>query len=355
MQASLAALFAARCTPDRWSAHVTSKAAWLFLRQFAEFLARQPQPPRDLDELTPELVGEWRQSLTGLLGGITRSSGRAAFCAMTPASGRPVADELARRHKPRPQQGPVLQRGRVDQITTAARRRFRAALQRINDNALHLQRWREGAFAEDSRDWVIGEGLDILARTGDLPRYTDKNGQRTSRAGTATRSAGRRARVTWQRLFLTRMEAAALGVLLMAEFGWNLSVISRLEVPRASPDPGRGRPPDLPHTAGEAPPRPRPPLRDPQRHRLRGRLAGTADHSGPAGHALRPRHRRGAGSRHQSPDRLAGLQRRPLPRRLGPPPSSRPVPLRRRPERRDRTGAKPRGWAAAPSGGAAGQ
>ena len=30
----------------------------------------------------------------------------------------------------------------------------------------------------------------------------------------------------------------ALGVLLLAEFGWNLSVISRLEVPRASPDQG---------------------------------------------------------------------------------------------------------------------
>jgi hypothetical protein len=44
--------------------------------------------------------------------------------------------------------------------------------------------------------------------------------------------------VTWQRLFLTREEAAALGVLLMAEFGWNLSVISNVAVPTASPDPG---------------------------------------------------------------------------------------------------------------------
>jgi hypothetical protein len=39
-------------------------------------------------------------------------------------------------------------------------------------------------------------------------------------------------------LFLTRSEAVSLGVLLMAEFGWNLSVIDRAEVPRASPDPG---------------------------------------------------------------------------------------------------------------------
>lgn len=44
--------------------------------------------------------------------------------------------------------------------------------------------------------------------------------------------------MTWQRLFLSRMEAIALGVLLMAEYGWNLSVIDQAEVPRASPDPG---------------------------------------------------------------------------------------------------------------------
>ncbi|MFJ2770278.1 hypothetical protein [Streptomyces sp. NPDC087300] len=44
--------------------------------------------------------------------------------------------------------------------------------------------------------------------------------------------------VTWQRLFLSRMEAVALGVLLMCELGWNLSVIHHLEVPRATPDPG---------------------------------------------------------------------------------------------------------------------
>ena len=38
--------------------------------------------------------------------------------------------------------------------------------------------------------------------------------------------------MTWQRLFLTREEAVALGVLLLAEFGWNLSVI---DTPGGSP------------------------------------------------------------------------------------------------------------------------
>jgi hypothetical protein len=57
-----------------------------------------------------------------------------------------------------------------------------------------------------------------------------------SRYGTAFGGLGPAA--TWQRLFLTRDEAVALSVLLMAEFGWNLSVIASLEVPVASPDQG---------------------------------------------------------------------------------------------------------------------
>ncbi|MEU0248364.1 hypothetical protein ABZ192_29375 [Streptomyces sp. NPDC006235] len=47
---------------------------------------------------------------------------------------------------------------------------------------------------------------------------------------------GERPEHTWQRLFLSRMETVALGVLLMAEHGWNLSVINRLKVPQAAPD-----------------------------------------------------------------------------------------------------------------------
>jgi hypothetical protein len=83
---------------------------------------------------------------------------------------------------------------------------------------------------------VIGEGLDILARAGTLPRHPGQSCRGTTviRFRRAFGPGG----MTWQRLFLTRDEAVALGVLLMAEFGWNLSVINRAEVPLASPDPG---------------------------------------------------------------------------------------------------------------------
>jgi hypothetical protein len=100
MKASLAALFAVRCAPGRWSAHDTSREAWVYVRQFAGFLARQEQPPRDLGELTAELVRRWREGLPVTKGGhnafitvagILRDDER--------VQSGPVADELALRRK----------------------------------------------------------------------------------------------------------------------------------------------------------------------------------------------------------------------------------------------------------------
>jgi hypothetical protein len=237
MQASLAALFAARCNPDRWSAHDTSREAWVYMRQFADFLARQEQQPSDLQELTEKIARHWRESLPATKGGhnafttiasILRDDDRIRL--------GPAAEELAVRHKVPRSRVQSYSQAEFDQVATAARRRFRAALQRINDNALYLQCWRDGAFTEGTREWVIGDGINTIARTGDLPRYTSGGSRGTveMRYRRAFGTGG----PTWQRLFLTRHEAVALAVLLMAEFGWNLSVINRAEAPLASPDPG---------------------------------------------------------------------------------------------------------------------
>ena len=77
----------------------------------------------------------------------------------------PVADELARRSKKPRSRTQSYGEAEFDQVTAAARRRFRAALQRINDNALRLRQWQDGALAEGSDEWIAGEGLDILARS----------------------------------------------------------------------------------------------------------------------------------------------------------------------------------------------
>jgi hypothetical protein len=58
-------------------------------------------------------------------------------------------------------------------------------------------------FAEDSPDWVFGEGLDILARTGDVPRHIRRDGKRTVEARYRDAFGAADGPATWQRLFLT--------------------------------------------------------------------------------------------------------------------------------------------------------
>jgi hypothetical protein len=184
------------------------------------------------------LVQEWRETV--LREGDYRAFARVSSLLRDDRGlqAGPVADELARRRKAVRGKVQSYSEAEFDQVRMAARRTFRAALQRINDNARHLQRWRDGALSEESRGWVIGEGLDIMTRTGDLPRYAKNNGKRIITKRYRAAFGAYSSAATWQRLFLTREEAAALGVLLMTEFGWNLSVINSAAVPLASPDPG---------------------------------------------------------------------------------------------------------------------
>ncbi|MEU9254460.1 hypothetical protein AB0D66_21720 [Streptomyces sp. NPDC048270] len=239
MQRTLAKLFAARCKPQLWGAHTTSKQHWKKIKKFTEFLSGLDHPPRDLDELTGAVVKRWRTSQPKTVTGYKNITMVVKLLKHDPRlqSGR-AADELVRRMaqpKSRVQSYPEAE---FDAIKTAARRMFRSALLRIEENAAHLERWRAGEVPAASQDWKIGEALDLLARTGDLTYYTDKNDKLTLIKPFREALGGTKAAVTWQRLFLSRLEATALGVLLLAEYGWNLSVIDQAEVPRATPDPG---------------------------------------------------------------------------------------------------------------------
>jgi hypothetical protein len=236
LQRSLATLFADRCVPHIWGIHSSSENNWMHLEQFATFLSQQDHCPADLDGLTVALVKRWRQASNHrkftLVAGLLLRDARLQTGL--------VADELSRRTAKPKSTVQSFSEAEFDQVTSVARRTFRAALSRIEDNARHLYRWREGEFAGGSDDWLLGEGLDLLARTGSLLYYKDKerNGNSFLVAKYRRAFGGANAAVTWQRLFLSRLEAAALGVLLLAQYGWNLSVIDRAEVPRATPDPG---------------------------------------------------------------------------------------------------------------------
>ncbi|QRY43511.1 hypothetical protein JVX93_23635 [Mycolicibacterium boenickei] len=236
MQRSLAAVFAARCGPHRWTAHGSSRAYWLALVIFTEFVSQQPTQPEDFDHLTVSMIKGWRlharQHDFGRVAQLLRDDPRLQH--------GPVADEVTRRANfRRPSRTQSYSEAEFDNITKLAKDHFRSALRRIEANAQHLQRWRDGLYVEGSHEWNLGECLDLLATTGDLPRYVDKKGKRflLKRHRTALRQL--ETYTTWySQLFLTRLEATSLAILLVAEHGWNLSVIDRLEVPLASPDPG---------------------------------------------------------------------------------------------------------------------
>jgi hypothetical protein len=96
MQRSLSVLFAARCHPNRWGSHRSSRLMFQLLEKFTAFLSGLERPPRDVDELTTAQVKQWRMSQAGTAGGynaITRVGSLLRQDARL-ASG-PVADELA--------------------------------------------------------------------------------------------------------------------------------------------------------------------------------------------------------------------------------------------------------------------
>jgi hypothetical protein len=239
IQRSLAALFAARCRPHAWESVATSNNNWNVVRVFAAWLAELDRPPQDVDEITPALWSAWRLSRTARVGGHHQVKQMARLLLADPRVTGDAAEAMAKRvPKPRAQETSYAP-AEFDQIKTAARRMFRSALLRIQDNAGHLEQWRTGGFPEGSRDWLVGEALDCLARTGHVPCYAHGDSgdiHVVSKYRQALGGGGKER--TWQRLYLSRFEATALAALLMAEFGLNLSVIDTMPVPRMSPDSG---------------------------------------------------------------------------------------------------------------------
>ncbi|MFJ4184137.1 hypothetical protein [Kitasatospora sp. NPDC089509] len=243
IQRSLAALFAPHCVDGRWSSHGTSTGVWRRVEAFVRFVSEHQPALPDLDALAPLVVRGWRERYLAHGDPDTVRRVCALLLEDPRLHGGVLAEELSRRLPAAVSATQSYAEEEFAQITAAARKEFRAAWQRIQDSGTHLERWRAGAFAEGTRPWVAGEALDFLARTGEIPCWTDRKGYRTIHKKYREALGGRSAEATWRRLFLSRTEAVALGVLLVAEHGWNLSVIDTARAPRASADPGEdGRP-----------------------------------------------------------------------------------------------------------------
>ncbi|MDX2728032.1 hypothetical protein [Streptomyces sp. PA03-2a] len=240
MQRSLAVLFAAKCAGGSWTSWKSSQAIWRYLKTLGEFLSTLDNPPADVPDLTAGMWSAFRLS-RDIKTEIGYNQIMATQLLLRADSRLPleVREVMARRLPEPKKKERAFKPDEFRAIKTAARRTFRSALLRIRENIEHLNAWRNGDFAPDSREWVIGEALDILARTGDLPRRRGPDGgDREVISRYATALGGLGAEHTWQRLFLSQVEAAGLGVLLVMEFGFNATTMSELRVPRAVPDSG---------------------------------------------------------------------------------------------------------------------
>lgn len=242
LQRQLAEIFAARCgSSGTWRSVPTSQEAWVIVRAFAEFLLVQPRPPEAIEEIGPEIWAAWRLSRGSNSTGERQIRKLAGLLRSHP--GLP-AETVTLTHKRVAKQAAkevAYSDAEFDQIKASVARVFRTALHRIRGNLQHLERWREGKFTRGTSDWLVGEALDYLMRTGDVPTYTSTDGRirLTSRYHLALRENGGKGADSLSRLFLDSREALALQVLLIATYGWNATSVDELTVPTASPDLGR--------------------------------------------------------------------------------------------------------------------
>ncbi|MFG2631420.1 hypothetical protein [Streptomyces sp. NPDC048473] len=238
-QRSLAALFAAKCAPGGgWDSLKTSDAAWWVLRPFAEFLSAYEGAPRDVEGMTAALWNTWRLSLEPRPNGYNKHSTVAGLLQQDPRLPQPVREAMAKRFTWTSAGERAYEPDEFRTIRLAARRSFRAALLRIRENAARLESWRSGEVDPGGEQWLLGEALDVLARTGNVPQVPLKTGRGMRPVYRFRAVLGGTGSVhTWKRLFLGRNEAAALSVLIAAELGLNPTTISELPVPQLMPNP----------------------------------------------------------------------------------------------------------------------
>jgi hypothetical protein len=269
--AACAAGFARLAGPDQpWRAAATCTNGYKAIREFLRHAATLDPPPDAPDDITPAVWAGWRLSRPATTHGrgcllITRQ-----WLPQIPSIPAATAAAAARRIPagPAPAEA-AYTREEFEQIKAAA---FRTALTRIRASREHLRRWHDGEFPRPglreqyrqtrpgSADYLTGEALDTMLRTGDVPLTAA--GDRAVIARHAKALGGVSPPHTWARLFLTMPEAAALAVLLVCDQGWNRSVLDAMTVPDDMPGAGedgldiyrvpvlkRRRPPRARHTS----------------------------------------------------------------------------------------------------------
>jgi hypothetical protein len=225
-----------------WRAGATCVGGYQAARTFLRWLQGQDDPPRSAAEITAATWTQWRLSLPATPGARQLLATMRALMpkvAGLPADTLKVIDRRLPKGPP-PREAAYSYR-EFERIRAAAATTFAGALVRIRSNRDHLRRWYDGQVARGSAEWLIGEALDCLVRSGDVPLSTscEKHG-REVRQPYRRALGGSEPDRTWGRLYLTSAEVFAAAVLLVASESWNKSVLHRMRIPEHDPATGDG-------------------------------------------------------------------------------------------------------------------
>jgi hypothetical protein len=222
-----------------WRAWATCDGVYKHVCGFLAWLAARDDPPQSVSDITPAVWTSWRMSVPATSGG--RYCLTAIRALMREVSGLPAQTlKVVDRRIPvgPPPSEAAYTYPEYTRIRAAAAVTFNSALMRIRANREHLRRWHAGEFAEGSGEWLIGEALDCLVRTGDVPLYARRDGGRQVRKAHRAALGGCGPAQTWGRLNLSCTEAFAAAVMLIASEGWNRSVMHRMRIPEHDPAAG---------------------------------------------------------------------------------------------------------------------
>jgi hypothetical protein len=236
LRKAFAAAFDRKAGPDRaWRSFSTCRNARKSVVAFLTFISRQPQAPQAPAEITPALWNAWRLQLPAAE--IGRAHLRYLRTLMPLVEGIPPETLKAadRRVSSTPRTGtpssyPYTQ---YEQIKATAAAIFNSGLVRIRTNREHLRRWYAGQFTDGSADWLLGEVLNHILTTGDAGLADVKGRALIGRHRRVL--GGHEPEVSWGRLYLTRQEASAASVLLVASEAWNASTLERMDIPDHDP------------------------------------------------------------------------------------------------------------------------
>ncbi|WHM36281.1 hypothetical protein [Streptomyces sp. BPTC-684] len=216
----------------RWTSKETYRTRARILRRFLRDAAAAEPPITAVHQVSVTWWKQWSQVSQGRrdFGPVLKDSVQLpeqTRAYLETWRRRPVADRQAAKPKR------AHSKAELKAVRDAAAATVRAARLRIQDNVALMERWRAGELAEGSRDWLVGQLLDHVARTGDVPR--GKSGRRlspTTRYQVGDDAVG----LSLNGLFPTFLEAGAAAVLLIIHEGWNLSVLKKMQVPAYWPN-----------------------------------------------------------------------------------------------------------------------